>query len=335
MQERKMNKMADLKTRFFGLELKNPLVVASSGMTDKAESVKEFSDLGAGAIVLKSVFEEEVINEYNQIAQSKNESHFEEFIDYFDYKIRDQVLANYGKLIKDAKSCSAVPVIASINCVSAGDWLQFASQVQDAGADAIELNLLVLPSDLERNAASNHQFYLDAAKEVIHAVKIPVSVKISSYFSDLACVCKDMADAGVAGITLFNRFSTPDIDIDKEKVIPAGALSGADEHLLPLRWIGLLSSRVNCDFAASTGIHEARQALKMLLAGANAVQIASAFYKNGKPYLNDILKGIEQWMQKKGYKSLSEFKGKLSLEKVANPAIYERAQFLSNFGGYS
>ncbi|GAB4266978.1 MAG: dihydroorotate dehydrogenase-like protein [Candidatus Rifleibacteriota bacterium] len=327
--------MADLKTRFFGLELNNPIIVASSGLTDNPESVKEFSELGAGAIVLKSVFEEEVIKEYNEIAQNKSSSHFEEFIDYFDYKIRDQVLANYGKLIKESKGNSNVPIIASINCVSAGDWLQFASQVQDAGADAIELNLLILPSDFERNAEANHKFYLEAVKEVLKAVKIPVSVKISNYFSDLAYICKELANEGVAGITMFNRFSTPDIDIDKEKVIQAGALSNPDEHLIPLRWVGLLSSRINCAIAASSGIHDSGQIVKMLLAGADAVQIASAFYKNGKAYLKELLKGVENWMNKKGYASIEQFKGKLSLEKVANPAIYERAQFLSHFGGYN
>ncbi|MFZ5952982.1 MAG: dihydroorotate dehydrogenase-like protein [Candidatus Rifleibacteriota bacterium] len=327
--------MADLKTRFFGLELKNPIIVASSGLTAKPQNIKEFSDLGAGAIVLKSVFEEEVINEYNQIAQSKTSSHFEEFIDYFDYKIRDQILANYGKLIKDAKSCSKVPIIASINCVSAGDWLQFASQVQDAGADAIELNLMILPSDLERNAESNRRFYVEAVKEVVKAVRVPVTAKISSYFSDLACMCKELSDEGIAGITMFNRFSTPDIDIEREKVVPAGALSTVDEHLMPLRWIGLLSSKIKCDIAASSGIHEGKQAIKMLLAGASAVQVASTLYKNGNSYLGEMIKSLEQWMQKKGYKSISDFKGKLSLEKVANPAIYERAQFLSHFGGYN
>ena len=327
--------MADLSTRFFGLNLKNPIIIASSGLTAKTDSIKEFSDLGAGAVVLKSVFEEEVINEYNQIAQSKTSSHFEEFIDYFDYKIRDQVLANYGKLIKEAKAVSSIPVIASINCVSAGDWLQFASQVQDAGADAIELNLLILPSDPERTADQNHRFYIDAVKEVIRAVKIPVSVKISSYFSDLACVCRELAEEGVAGITMFNRFSTPDIDIDKERVVPGVALSSINEYILPLRWVGLLSSRIDCDIAASTGIHDSRQVIKMLLAGANAVQMASVFYQQGNSHLTEVLNGLEKWMHNKGYKSIAEFKGKLSLEKIANPAIYERAQFLSHFGGYN
>lgn len=327
--------MANLSTRFFGLELKNPFIIASSGLTANPENIKEFSDSGAGAIVLKSVFEEEVINEYNQIAEEKNSSHLEEFMDYFDYKIREQVLGNYGKLIKEAKKVSAVPIIASINCVSAGDWLQFAAQVQDAGADAIELNLLVLPSDFERNAEVNHKFYLEAVREVVRIVKIPVSVKISSYFSDLANICSELEKAGAAGITLFNRFAAPDIDIDKEKLVSAGALSYEYEHLSPLRWTGLISSKLNCQVAASTGIHDARQAIKMLLAGASAVQMASAYYKNGNAYVADLIKDLEGWMAKKNYKSLADFKGKLGLDKVANPAIYERAQYLSNFGGYN
>jgi dihydroorotate dehydrogenase (fumarate) len=326
--------MANLKTRFFGLELGNPIIVASSGLTANSKNIEEFSRLGAGAIVLKSVFEEEVINEYNKIAQSKNSSHFEEFLDYFDYKIRDEVLSNYGKLIKAAKQVSSVPIIASINCVSAGDWLQFASQVQDAGADAIELNLLVLPSDFEQDATSTHDFYINAVKEAMRAVKIPVSVKISSYFSDLARMCKELSDLGVAGITMFNRFATPDIDIEKEKVMVGGTFSAAQEHLLPLRWIGLLSSKLKADVAASTGVHEAKHAIKMLLAGAGAVQVASAFYQNGNAYLTEMLIGIEKWMDKKGYKEISDFKGKLGVEKIANPAIFARAQFLSQFGGY-
>jgi dihydroorotate dehydrogenase (fumarate) len=326
--------MANLKTRFFGLELQNPIVIASSGLTADINNIKQFSELGAGAIVLKSVYEEEVINEYNQIAQEKSSAHFAEFIDYFDYKIRDQVLSGYGKLIEEAVSESSVPIVASINCISAGDWLQFASQVQDAGAAAIELNLLVMPSDLNMTASKSHDFYIDAVKEVSRAVKIPVSVKISNYFSDLAHLCKELSDLKISGITLFNRFASPDINIKKETVIPAAPLSAESEHLLPLRWIGLLSSRIEAGLAASTGIHNSEQAIKMILAGADAVQLASAFYKKGNAYLSKLLEEIEQWMDNKGYKSISDFKGKLSFEKARNPALYERAQFLSQFGGY-
>ncbi|MDD3145858.1 MAG: dihydroorotate dehydrogenase-like protein [Candidatus Riflebacteria bacterium] len=327
--------MTSLKTRFFGLELKNPLVIASSSLTADPDKVKAFSDNGAGAIVLKSVFEEEIINEYNQVAQGKSDSHFDEFMDYFDYKIRDQVLATYGRLIKSAKEVSQVPVIASINCISAGDWLQFASQVQDAGADAIELNLFVMPFDPNRKAEDTRRFYLDTVKEISRRVKIPVAVKISSYFSDLASICNELDGEKLAGITLFNRFSSPDIDIDKEQVIEAGTLSNENEYLLPLRWTGILSPRLKCPIAASTGVHDAKHVIKMLLAGASAVQMASVFYKKGPAHVAEILKGLETWMDKKGYESLGDFKGRLSLTKAANPALYERAQYMSNFGGYA
>lgn len=327
--------MTSLKTRFFGLELKNPLIIASSSLTADVDKIKAFSDNGAAAIVLKSVFEEEIINEYNQIAQGKTDSHFDEFMDYFDYKIRDQVLANYGNLIRSAKEVSKVPVIASINCISKGDWIQFASQVQDAGADAIELNLFVLPFDPTRKAEDTRRFYLDTVKEVCSRVKIPVSVKISSYFSDLAAICHELDAESPAGITMFNRFSSPDIDIEKEKVVAAGTLSNENEYLLPLRWVGILSPRLKCQIAASTGVHSATHVIKMLLAGASAVQMASVFYKKGPAYLGEILKEIETWMNKKGYQSIEDFKGRLSLAKASNPALYERAQYLSHFGGYT
>ncbi len=327
--------MINLKTRFFGFELKNPLIVASSSLTADADKIKAFADNGAGAIVLKSVFEEEIINEYNQIGESKSASHFDEFMDYFDYKIRDQVLASYGRLIKAAKEVSKTPIVASINCVSAGDWLQFASQVQDAGADAIELNLFVMPFDPTRKAEDTRRFYIDTVKEITRRVKIPVAVKISNYFSDLAAICHELDGEKLAGITMFNRFTSPDIDIEKEKVIEAGTLSSESEYLLPLRWVGILSPRLKCPIAASTGVHEARHVIKMLLAGASAVQMASVFYKKGPAYMGEILKGLENWMDKKGYESIGDFRGRLSLTKAANPALYERAQYLSSFGGYA
>ena len=328
-------KMINLKTRFFGLELKNPLIIASSSLTADVSKIKEFSDNGAGAIVLKSVFEEEIINEYNQVAKSKTSAHFHEFMDYFDYKIRGQILENYGQLIRSAKEVSQVPIVASINCISSGDWLQFASQVEDAGADAIELNLFVMPFDPTRKAEDNRKFYLDAVKETTRHVKIPVSVKISSYFSDLASICHELDCENLAGITMFNRFSSPDIDIDKEKVFEAATTSNDTEHLLPLRWVGILSPRLKSPIAASTGIHDAKHIIKMLLAGASAVQMASVFYKKSPAYLVELRKNIETWMQQKDYESLADFKGKLSLTKAANPGAYERAQYVSSFGGYA
>lgn len=327
--------MTNLKTRFFGLELNNPIIIASSSLTADSKKIKEFSDNGAGAVVLKSVFEEEIINEYSEVLTNKTSSHFHEFVDYFDYKIRDKVLANYGQLIKEAKQVSKIPVVASINCVSAGDWLQFASQVQDAGADAIELNLFILPFDPTRNAEDNRRFYMDTVKAVTGRLKIPVTVKISSYFSDLASVCHELDCEKLSGITMFNRFSSPDIDIENEKVVESRTLSSAEEYLLPLRWVGILSPRLKCSIAASTGIHDTKHVIKMLLAGADAVQMASVFYSKGAKFVPELLDGISSWMQKKGYESIADFKGKLSFTGTQNPALYERAQYLSSFGGYA
>lgn len=327
--------MTNLKTRFFGLELNNPIIIASSSLTADSRKIKDFSDNGAGAIVLKSVFEEEIINEYSDVLNKNTSSHFHEFVDYFDYKIRDKVLASYGQLIKEAKQVSKVPIVASINCISAGDWLQFASQVQDAGADAIELNLFILPFDPTRKAEDNRKFYTDTVKEVTSRLKIPVAVKISSYFSDLASICHELDCEKLSGITMFNRFSSPDIDIEKEKVVESRTLSTADEYLLPLRWVGILSPRLKCSIAASTGIHSAEHVIKMLLAGADAVQMASVFYGKGAKFIPELLEGVSSWMQKKGYESLADFKGRLSMTGAKNPALYERAQYLSSFGGYA
>lgn len=327
--------MTNIKTRFFGLELNNPIIIASSSLTADAANVKKFADMGAGAIVLKSVFEEEIINEYNKIAQSKPSSHFDEFLDYFDYKIRDQVLGSYGKLINEAKKTSSAPVVASINCVSTGDWVQFSSQVEDAGADAIELNLFVMPFDSNKTAADNKKFYMESVREVTSRVKIPVTLKISNYFSDLAGMCRDLANEKIAGITMFNRFATPDIDIKEQKLIPGSALSGENEYLLPLRWVGILSSRLKVDIAASTGIHTYEQMIKMLLAGASAVQIASVFYRKSPSEVKNFIQGLENWMKNNNYEKIDDFKGKLSLDKATDPSFYERAQYLGNFGGYA
>ena len=326
--------MTNLKTRFFGLEIENPIIIASSSLTSDSKGVKEFADANAGAIVLKSVFQEEITYEYNKIAQSKSSKDFDEFMDYFDYQIRDKVLSNYGNLIRQAKSVTDKPVVASINCISSGDWIQFASQVEDAGADAIELNLFVLPFDPDRTANENNKFYLNTVREVTQKVSIPVTLKISSYFSDLGAMCRNLANEKIAGLTLFNRYTSPDIDINKQELISGSALSSDNDYLLPLRWTGLLSSRLSVDIAASTGIHKSEHVIKMLIAGASAVQMASIFYRKGASEVNEILHGIKSWMETNNYKQIDDFKGKLSLDKATKPAYYERAQFLSSFGGY-
>lgn len=328
--------MTKLKTNFFGLELKNPFIVASSGLTRSISNIKSFAENGASAIVLKSIFEEEVYAEYEEIIRKQgNAHHYQEHLDYFDYEIKENNLKEYLQLIKDAKAAVDIPIIASINCISNGDWVQFASRIEEANADAIELNLFLLPSDVNRTAEDNYRFYINTVRSVIDKVKIPVSVKISSYFSDLGCVIKDLNQIGVAGISMFNRFYTPDINIDTESLQAASVLSENNEYHLPLRWIGLMADKVNCELAATTGIHDAETAIKLILAGADAVQMASVFYTKGIEYLPVIIAETEKWMNIKGYHSLASFKGKLSFTQAPNPGWYERVQFMTYFGEYN
>ncbi|MDP4186358.1 MAG: dihydroorotate dehydrogenase-like protein, partial [Bacteroidota bacterium] len=296
--------MADLSTRFFGLKLDNPIIIASSGLTANAESIKRFAKCGAGAIVLKSIFEEEIKQEYDQVLRNAGTSHhFLEQLDYFDYEIREENVGHYIDLIKEVRKEVKVPIIASINCITAGEWSFFAEKIEAAGADALELNLFLLPSDIRKSAEDQNEFYMSAVEHVMQKVKIPVAVKISPFFSNLGAVIQALSEKGVAGISLFNRFYTPDIDLEQMKLIPSSPFSEAVDYTLPLRWIGLMSDSINCDLAATTGIHDGATVAKMLLAGASAVQMASVFYKKGPEHIGTILNDLTVWMNEKGYQT--------------------------------
>lgn len=325
--------MANLETQFFGLKLKSPIIAASSSITGDLQQIKKLAEAGAGAIVLKSLFEEEIDAQLQQeLAERKDLEPDPEYMDYFDYIIKDENLKDYTELIKQAKQATDVPIVASISCISTADWVLYAGKLQEAGADALELNLFSIPADVEKSRRVTEQFYFDTIRRVQEVVTIPVAIKISHYFSNLARVIKDLSASGVAGITLFNRFYSPDIDIDKEVLVSADVLSHPDEYLMPLRWTGIMAQKVACPLAATTGIHSAETAIKFLLAGANAVQIASILYNGGAGVISQMNQQINEWMDQKGYGTISDFKGKLAIEKQ-HAAIYERAQFMKYFGG--
>jgi len=327
--------MANLSTRFFGLDLKSPVIAGSSSLTAQVDQIEKMARFGAGAVVLKSIFEEEIHLQFEaELSEHKDFAADPEYLDYFDYVIKQESLKRYVELIVAAKKAVDIPIIASINCTTSTEWIQFAAKLEEAGADAIELNLFIIPSNEARSHVANEQFYFDTVKKVTNAVKIPVSVKISHYFSNLARVVMDLSQTGVAGITLFNRFFTPDIDVEKEELGHAEILSGSSEYLLPLRWTGILSPKTACPIAGTTGIQNSDTALKFILAGASAVQIASAIYREGPEIIEVINSGILEWMDKKGYKSITDFKGKLSL-KTKQIDAWERAQFMNYFGGFS
>ena len=324
--------MTDLSTRFFGLTLKNPVIAGSCGLTGNIDSIVKIAKAKPGAIVLKSVFEEEIDLMYQKEQSSNYTQNLDpEYLNYFDYVIKEENLVKYLDLIHQAKKLVDVPIVASVSCITSNEWISYVKRFQDAGADAIELNLFIIPSDLRRTNEENERFYFESVRKVREMVSIPVTIKVSYYFSNLAKMMKDLSSTGITGITLFNRFYSPDIDIEKEELTAGDVLSNSDEYLLPLRWTGILSSKVDCPIAATTGIKSSETAVKMILAGAGAVQIASAVYKEGPDVIGKIVKGIEEWMNKKSYKSINDFKGKLSVH-TDDITAYERVQFMKYFG---
>ena len=324
--------MANLSTQFFGLELKSPVIAASCSLTGNIKHIREVAKAGAGAVVLKSLFEEEIYLQLEEeLNQRKELAADPEYLDYFDYVIKEENLNNYINLIREAKSQVDIPVIASVNCISSSEWTLFARKLQEAGADAIELNLFIIPADLDKSHEANVQFYFETVKKVLDVVTIPVTVKISHYFSNLARVIQELSATGIAGITLFNRFYSPDIDIEKEELVSADVFSDEKDYLMPLRWTGIMFGKTECPIAATSGVHSTGTAVKLLLAGASAVQVASVLYTDGVSAITQLNEGIAQWMDKKSYASIADFKGKLSIQS-SHATAYERVQFMTHFG---
>ena len=323
----------NLSVSYLGLKLKSPVVVGSSSLTTSVDNLKKIENSGAGAVVLKSIFEEEIYNEYQSILEKEKDQEFPDvrFLDYYDYKIKEDNVKKYLDLIKTAKSTVNIPVIASINCVSSWEWSFFAKKLQQAGADAIELNMFILPSDFTKTADEIEKTYLNIIAKIKEVVTIPVAVKLSYYFADLASFVKRVSESGVDGVVLFNRFFHPDFDIENFKIVPSNVLSRSSDLAISLRWMSILSGRMGCDLIASTGVHDGASVIKEILAGANAVQVVSSLYKNGIESVSDMLEEVKVWMEKHGFESLDDFRGKMSQVNSPNPAEYERVQFMRYF----
>jgi len=326
--------MVDLSTQYLGMKLKNPVIAGSSGLTNSVKSIQDLEESGAGAVVLKSIFEEEIAFEYEDILKEASEEgvNLDQF-DYYDFHIKGEKLDKYTNLIEESKKNVSIPVIASINCVYSHEWTSFAKQLQTAGADALELNMFFLPSEFDRTTEEKEKAYFQIIEKVQKEINIPIALKISYYFSNLGPMIQKLSETGIAGLVLFNRFYSPDFDIDKMEVVPSNVFSSPSDLPTSLRWIAIMAERVSCDLAASTGVHDGTALIKQILAGANAVQVASTLYKNGKGQITEMLNTLEAWMDKQNYSSLSDFRGKMSQAKSSNPAAYERVQFMKYFGG--
>jgi dihydroorotate dehydrogenase (fumarate) len=325
--------MADLKTTYMGLELRNPVIVASCGLTKNADGVRKCEDAGAGAVVLKSLFEEQVIGEMQNQKQYASAAWHPEALDYVEGMGIGLGPREYLDVIREAKKAVSIPVIASLNCVSREVWTGYAKRLAAEGADGIELNLAVMPSDPKRTADEIEKRYFDALADVTSKVEVPIAVKIAPYFTSIARMALVLSRRGVAALVLFNRYYQIDIDIERMEISSGITLSSPKEINMPLRWVSLLSGRVECDIAASTGIHDAHGVIKMLLAGATVTQLCSTLYLNGLEHIGQILDGLEGWMKEHGFESVEALRGKLSSMNSDNPELYERIQYIKAFVG--
>ncbi|HMM10566.1 MAG TPA: dihydroorotate dehydrogenase-like protein [Bacteroidales bacterium] len=326
--------MANLSTSYMGLRLKNPIIVGSSGLTNSVENIKEAAVNGAAAVVLKSLFEEQIQHmAHHTLLQDSNTNLYPEAEDYIRQYTRANDVENYLKLIREAKKAVDIPIIGSINCVSSSEWTDFAVKIAEAGADAIELNIFVLPSDPLRSGEQNEAVYFEILDKITRSVQIPVAAKISYYFSSLSKMALKLSWTGIKGLVMFNRFFSPDIDIDRMEVRASNVFSSPAELSVSLRWVAMLSNKVQCDIAASTGIHDGKAVIKQLLAGARAVQIASVLYKKGFREIQVMLDELQQWMDQHNYATTDQFIGKMSIKQLENPAAWERVQFMRHFSG--
>ncbi len=317
-----------------GFDLTSPIVAASSGITDNVANLQALEKAGVGAVVLKSLFEEEIVAEMRrtQTQMERPGYTFPETADMFDYIDGETGVANYLELVRSAKAALSIPVIASINCVTAQKWTWFARELQDQGADGLELNVFLMPSDFEvDSSATLEQRYFEIIEMVLKEVKIPVAVKISPYFTLLGKTLAEISRTGIRGLVLFNRFFSPDYDLEDPRIVPTNVYSTVADLALPLRWIAIMRGRVECDLAASTGVHDGDAVIKQLLAGAQVVQVASVLYQQGIETVTAMNQRLKTWMGEHGYESLEEFRGTLSRDNLGNPAAYDRVQFVKNF----
>ena len=324
--------MANLSTTFAGLKLRNPFVVSSSGLTNSVDKIRIFDKLGAGAVVLKSLFEEQIRYESGKLMEGTD---YPEAMDYVSHYTKHNSLSEYLSLIREAKNAVNTPVIASINCITASEWMSFASKIQEAGADALELNLYVLPVNTERTSVEYEKIYFDLITGIKKIISIPVIIKLGHYFTNLSYMVNQLYFRKADGVVLFNRFYEPDINLKDMKFGSAEVFSSPADIRNTLRWVGIISSQVaKMDIAASTGVHSGTAAVKLVLAGAKAVQVCSVLYKKGPEYLPEMIDNFEAWMTDMKYKSVDEFCGKMNYSNIPDPAIYERAQFMKYFSSH-
>jgi dihydroorotate dehydrogenase (fumarate) len=314
------------------MELTSPVIAGSSNFTSKVESIIEAEDAGAGAVVLKSLFEEQIVSLATSLSAKET---YPEAEDYLHYYTRTNNIEDYLTLVSSARKSVKIPVIASINCFSPKGWIDFAVDIEKAGASAIEVNIFFMPVDMYQTAAQAETLYYTIIDNLSKKLTIPVSVKIGMRFSNLLNFAWQAHNRGAAGLVLFNRFYEPDFNIDNLSVIPASVLSSPIEKRYVLRWVGMVSAlNLEMDISASTGVFSGEDAIKYILAGASTVQVCSALYKRGFTVISEINETIRKWMTDKEFSGISDFRGLLNYRNIDKPSLFERSQFMRHYSSY-
>lgn len=326
--------MAEIRTVLCGLHLKSPIIVGSSGKTGSAAHVAELAAAGAGAVVLKSIFEEQILDEAAREAGKGGIVYGQEDLDgYIKFYEKKHSIAQYVRLVRDSKAACSIPVIASVNAASGKEWQNIASELADAGADAIQLNLFVSPFGDVDGQARIEDIYTDTVRAVKAITKLPVMAKIGSYFTNIPGIVGALRQAGADGVVLFNRYYTPDFDIEKLSALPSSTLSQPSEYLVPLRWVSLLSRSAGLPLVGASGIHEGKALIKMLLAGAPAVEVVSTVYRHGVKQIAAMNDTLAAWMDAHGHATIESFRGAMAVEHGANRSALERFHYMKTYGG--
>lgn len=327
----------NLRTKYMGMDLKHPIVAAASPLSGSVAGIKRLEDAGASAVVMFSLFEEQIRREneaMDYLMESGTES-FAESISYFpqvdDYHVGPD---SYLDIIRRASEAVDIPIIGSLNGVTNEGWIDYAKQIQEAGAKGIELNIYYIPADLSLTGRDVEQRYLDIAKAVKSAVTVPVALKLSPFFSSISNMAKQFDDLGIDGLVLFNRFYQPDFNLTELEVSSALELSTASEIRLPLLWIAVLYGHIKASLAATRGVHSANEVIKYLLAGADTVMVASALLRHGAGFIKTLVHELEGWMEPREYQSVEQMKGMMSRQNVADPSAFERANYIKILESY-
>ena len=320
----------DLRARYLGLDLANPIVPSASPLGQRIDTLRRLQDAGAAAVVLPSLFEEQIEHDEAQIhgALEMGADSYAEALTYLPtFEEYNTGTDAYLRHVEDTKKELTIPVIASLNGISLGGWTSYARRLQEAGADALELNVYFIAAEPDEPGAAVEERYVELVRAVRAEITIPLAVKIGPFFSSVGHVAHQLVDAGADGLVLFNRFMQPDIDLDELKVDPTLHLSTSDELRLPLRWIAILHGRIDASLASTTGVHTGADALKMLLVGADVVMLASALLHEGPEHVGVVLREIEAWMEDRGYESIDQLRGSMSQANIPNPVAFARANY--------